>query len=70
MPALIVTVGVAPETLITTSSLGPGTVSVLQLLATSQSPLVVEIQSTVERTCRFSSGSSQGRRSLRRCFRR
>ena len=46
--------GLAPETLMTTSSFGPGTSPVLQLLATFQSPLVVEIQSTVARSRRDS----------------
>ena len=55
---LIVTVGLAPDTSITTSSPGPGTVPVLQLLATSQEPPVEEIQSTVERSRRISSGST------------
>ena len=63
---LIVMVGLAPETLMTTSSVGPGTVPVLQLLATSQEPLVGLIQSTDERSCRLSSVSKSGRRRRRR----
>ena len=42
-PELIVIVGLAPVTLITTSSFVPGTFPLLQLLATFQSPLAVEI---------------------------
>ena len=53
----IVTVGLAPFTSITTSSLGPGTWPVLQLAGSAQSPLLVEIQLTVARRSRFSSPS-------------
>ena len=44
----------------TTSSVGPGTLPVLQLLAASQEPLVVLIQSTVERSWRGSRNSMRG----------
>ncbi len=47
MPELIVTVGLAPGTSMITLSFEPGTVPVLQLLATFQFPLAVEIHSTV-----------------------
>jgi len=57
---LIVMVGVVPETLMATSSLGPGTFPVLQLLPTSQDPLVAEIQLTVASSCRRSNGSIHG----------
>jgi len=62
---LIVTVGVAPETLMATSSFGPGTLLSLQLLATSQEPLVADTQLTVDSICRSSSTSRLGR-----CLRR
>ena len=55
---LIVTV--TPATSMTASSPGPGTVSVLQLLATSQEPLFGLIQLTVERSCRLSSAFEVG----------
>ncbi len=61
----IVTVG-RPDTLMTTSSPGPGTVPVLQLLATSQEPLVAEIQVTVDSSCRSSNLSTAGRLPRRR----
>ena len=57
---LIVIVGVAPLTLITTSSPGPGTFPVLQLLPTLQFPLALDTQSTVERSCRGSRPSKFG----------
>jgi hypothetical protein len=64
-PESIVTVGVAPGTSMTTSSPGPGTCPVLQLLSTSQDPLVAEIQSTVARSCRRSRAAIQGRHQRR-----
>jgi hypothetical protein len=48
--ALMVTVGVAPETLMTTSSFGPGTAPVLQLLATSHEPPAGLFHWTVDRS--------------------
>jgi len=50
-----------PLSLMITSSPGPGTVPVLQLLPTFQLPLVGEIQSTVDNNCRGSSTSTVGR---------
>ena len=56
---LIVTV--TPGTLMTALSLGPGTVSGIQLLATSQEPLVADAQETVAaKSWRDSSGSRKG----------
>jgi hypothetical protein len=49
-PESIVTVGVAPLTSITTSSLGPGTESVLQLVGSFQEPLLLLVQLTVARS--------------------
>ncbi len=46
LPELIVMVGVAPDTSMMTLSLGPGTLPVLQLPPTLQSPLACEIHST------------------------
>jgi hypothetical protein len=63
---LIVTVGLAPETLMTTSSDGPGTASVLQLLATSQEPLVLLVQVTIDKSWRGSRISITGCRRLSR----
>ena len=51
LPESIVTVGLAPETLMVTSSPGPGTWPVLQLAGLFQSPLEVVIQLTVDRSC-------------------
>ena len=62
---LIVTV--TPGTLIVTSSPTPGTASVLQLLAVSHGPLVVDVQETsVASSRRDSSDSKRGRKAGRK----
>ena len=65
LPESMETLSADDGAMTTALSLGPGTLPVLQLEPTSQSPLEVEIHVTVARSVRDSRGLKRTRRSLR-----